>query len=258
MASRLLFPRNIHDLRSRYSDPGFMRRWNEYQAADVQLWTDDFLGDTLNGTYQVSAATSGSNPAIDTGQASGRVAFDAGSSDNGSSCLSLGLHYYGQFHCAMECKIQFSAVTSLKFEIGFTDVVAGTDDGAVSALATPTWTADDAALWCFDTDDTAYPQLLGVKATAASAKVEPTVTISASTYYSFGIEIVDTAIRGTIRNAAGALIYDSERSNKTLLASAMTANTLLTPWVYVQNRSATQRIGYMDYLEVVQYRATTL
>src|SRR4030042_1965313 len=129
---------------------------------------DDFQGDTLNGLYQSTAAGANSAAAaISTGVVNGAILLDAGDANSGRCDLSWGLHYQAQLNAIYIARFSISTLTTRKFEIGFTDVISGTDSGAVNVKATPTFTAENAVVLCFDTSDDTNLTLMGVKATVA-------------------------------------------------------------------------------------------
>src|SRR3989304_3041808 len=133
---------------------------HERDFLDLKAFTtsgleDDFQGDTLSGTYQSTASGAASAAAaIDTGVGNGAILLDAGTANAGRSDLSWGLHYQAQLNCVYVARFSINVLTTRKFEIGFTDVISGTDAGAVNAKAgNGTWRADNACVLCYDTDD---------------------------------------------------------------------------------------------------------
>ena len=229
----------------------------ELSTMDVFRWRDDFVGDLFfggaaPGVYQSTASGTGAaTAAISTGVVNGAILLDAGSDDAGRSDLSLGLHFRGDRNAHIWWRAQVSAVTSEKFELGFTDVLSGTDAGAVNVKATPTFRADDAVVICYDTTHNTTLQLLGVKATTAETSVSFNTTIALATDYYFGVELRDDNARGHLLDANGRLIEST-----TWMDDAVTATVLLTPWAFQQNRSASQRTMTIDLLYAYQRRTT--
>lgn len=229
----------------------------ELQAMDVAYWRDDFMGDLFYGgaapgVYQSTASgTAAAAAAISTGTVNGAILLDAGSDDNGRSDLSLGLHFRGDRNAHVWWRAQVSAVTSEKFEFGFTDVVSGTDAGAVNVKATPTFNATDAVVICLDTDDTSTLALMGVKAGTAETTVNFNTTIALATDYYFGVELRDDQARGHLLDANGRLLESTS-----WMDDAVTETVLLTPWAFQQNRSASQRTMTIDMLYAYQRRTT--
>lgn len=232
----------------------------ELQGMDFFYWRDDFVGDLFYGgaapgVYQSTASGAASAAAaISTGAVGGAILLDAGTADDGRSDLSLGLHFRGDLNAHIWWRAQISAVTSHKFELGFTDVVSGTDAGAVNVKATGvggTWRADDAVVLCVDADDAVTLSLMAVKATVADTKLNFSTTLAAATYYYFGIELRDDQARGYLLSANGRLIESTA-----WIDDAVTQTVLLTPWAFVQNRSAAQRTMTIDLLYAYCRRTT--
>ena len=225
---------------------------------DIAYWDDDFWGDqmrydaTAPGTYQSTASGAGAvAAAISTGVVNGAILLDAGTADDGRSDLSLGLHYRGDLNAIIWWRAQVSAITSVKFELGFTDVVSGTDAGGVNVKATPSFTATDGVFLVYDRDDDANLTLVGGQNGAAATAIDFSTVLAAATNYRFGIELRDTRARGFLLNADDQLIEET-----VWMESAVTAATLLTPWAFLQNRSATQRTMTIDHLRAYQRRTT--
>lgn len=233
----------------------------ELRTMDVFFRDYDFEGDlfpggTAPGIFQSTASgTAAAAAAISTGVVNGAILLDAGSDNGGRSDLSLGLHLRGDRYAHCWWRAQISAVTSVKAEWGLTDVVSGTDAGAVNVKATPTWTATDAVVLCVDTNDGTELSLMGVKAGTAETVVDVSttkLTLAAATDYYFGIELRDDQARAHILDANGRLIISTE-----WMDDAVTETVLLTPWAFVQNRSGSQRTMTIDYLAIYQRRTAS-
>ena len=226
----------------------------ELQAWNIPSFEDEFQGDTLSGTYQSTA--SGANSvaaAISTGVVNCAILLDAGDADNGRCDLSLGLHYQAQLNCVYVARFVIPTLTTRKFEIGFTDVISGTDAGAVATKATPTFTADDAVVLVYDSDDDTNLTLAGVKATAVATEADFDFTLVAGTYYYFGVALFgDDNARGFLLDANGALIEEQ------IIEDCITGSTLLTPWLFVQNRAGNAGTMTVDWHTAYQRRTTTI
>lgn len=238
---------------------GRVRSLEIKNAAEVSYWEDDFKGDqmrydaTAPGTYQSTASgTASATAAISTGVVNGAILLDAGTDDDGRSDLSLGLHYRGDLNATILWRASISAITSVKFEFGLTDVVSGTDAGAVNVKATPSFNATDCVVLAFDRDDDANLTLLGNANGTAATAIDFSTTLAAATYYYFGVTLRDGRAKGILLDANGNKIEETN-----WMESAVTSTVLLTPWAFVQNRSAAQRTATIDYLLVYQRRTTT-
>ena len=221
---------------------------------------DDFMGDTLSGTYQSTATGNASAAAaISTGVVNGAILLDAGDANAGRCDLSWGLHYQAQLKPVYIARFSMSTLATRKFEIGFTDVISGVDAGAVnvkaSASGNGSWRADDAVVLCYDTNDDTNLTLMGVKNTAVATSADFNITLSASTYYYFGVALFggeDDDALAFVLDANGALIEEQ------IIEAAITIDDLLTPWLFVQNRDGTAGSMTVDWHRAYQRRTSTL
>lgn len=223
----------------------------------------EFVGDTLHGGFQSTASgTSAVAAAISTGAVNGAILLDAGTDNDGRSDLSLGLHCLGQLQAVLLCRMQVSRITDIKFEIGFTDVISGTDAGAVNVLATPSFNAADFVGWVMDTDDAGNatkPQGAGVDSTTAATKIEDAEIVApvAATYQTYIVALRDNSTAGSTNakfmqlNADGRLEYESN-----WMENAVTETQLLTPWVFLQSRTGSSATMLIDTLLCWQRRTT--
>lgn len=254
MARTLLREPTVNNLRGKRAGLGAAWPFVELgiPPLGIMVHDDHFVGDLFKGgaapgIYQSTASgTAAAAAAIVTGAVGGRILLDAGTDDDGRSDLSLGLHFQGQLNCVCWWRLQVSAVTAVKFELGLTDVVSGTDAGAVNVKATPTWTATDAVVLCFDSDDDTSLTLMGVDSGTASAVADFSTTLSAATFYYLGIALEDTTAEGILLDANARFL------EMQTIAAAVSEDVSLTPWAFVQNRSATQRTMTIDRLLVYQ------
>lgn len=225
----------------------------------INKWDDDFMGDLFKGgaapgAYQSTASgTSAATAAIVTGAVGGQIVLDPGTDNAGRSDLSLGLHFQGQLNAVCLARVNpVDAITSMKIEVGFTDVVSGTDAGAVNGKSGNTWNADNAAVVCFDTDDDTNLTLMGVKATTAGTAIDLNPALAAATFFWLGVQLQDDRARAIVINADG-----DELQTSAWMEDAITETTLLTPWIFAQNRSASQRRLRVDRLLVYQRETTS-
>lgn len=224
--------------------------WLELLSPDIVYFHDDFMGDLIADEWQFDkAGSSAADAVIVAGQPDGEVILDAGSADDGHSALALGLHFRGDRNVVMEARVKVSVITTVKVEVGLTDVV--TDNGAVNSLGSNTATATDAVLWVVDTDDTAYWQNWGVDSGTPATKLEPSIAL-ANTWATLGIYLKDTTAWFYYKDANGRLTYLSDP-----MTDAVTETVSLTPWIHVQNRAGSiQRTLDVDYVRVWQRRST--
>ena len=147
-----------------------------------------------------------------------------------------------------------TAMTSTKSELGFTDVVAGTDAGAVNVKATPTFRVDDCVCCVYDTNDDQLLTVVGNKATVAATPIDVTAatfTPVINGVYWFGITLKGDRAKGFILDANTKLIAETA-----WMEDAVTESVLLTPWAFAQNRAASQRYLVVDRLKVYQREST--
>lgn len=232
-----------------------LRSWNR------AVWEDDFMGDqmkydaTAPGTYQSTASGAASAAAaISTGVVNGAAILDAGTDNGGRSDLSLGLHYEARLSPLYVARFSINTITTRKFEVGFTDVVSGTDAGAVATKATPTFNATDCALLVYDTNDDAVLTLVGNPGGGTAASVDFTITLAAATYYYFGVQLYDEDDEavGFVLDANGRLLETQK------IRTAITSTVLLTPWLFVQNRAANAGSMTVDWHLAQQFRTTAV
>ena len=240
--------------RGRYST---LNDFLAFLSFDQPVFEDDFWGDLFKGgaapgIYQSTASgAAAATAAIDTGTVNGQIKLDAGTDNNGRTDLSLGRHFRGDYNAVIAVRLRADVITTLKVEVGFTDVLSGTDAGAVNVKATPTFTADDFVGWVLDTADNAYWEGLGVAATVAGTTVEAAISPTAATFETLVVALRDGNAKFLRFDADGGLTYESDWS-----ASMITATVLLTPWVFVQNRNASGHIVNVDFIKVWQRRTS--
>ena len=243
---------------SRYS-------WLELLTPDMVVWEDDFMGDTLHGGYQ-STAGAGAGAlaaALVAGQLGGMVRLVTGTAGDSTarSDLSLGIHFRADMGPVFLCRLQMSAITGVKVEVGFTDVVSGTDAGAVNVKATPTFTAADAALWALDTNDNTDWEGLGVDSGTAAVTQEAAIAPVAATYETLVVALreynsTDRLAAATYLrfNADGNQTYPGGNGAPVWQSLAVSSDVLLTPWIYAEARNTTSKNVDIDFIKVWQRR----
>jgi hypothetical protein len=222
---------------------------------DVVQHFDDFLGDEIRGssaTPGLYKMITGVDGAINTltnkrnGVAELRASDGAGA-DNEYAGFSLpGLGFTGEADAVMAVRLAIDAITTVKVEVGFTDVT--TDIGAVNdKTADPqTFTAANAAVWILDTDDNVYWEGMGVKAGTAATTVEAGISPVAATFETLVVALRDDNAKYIRLNADGLKTYESDWQT-----SAITAATALSPWIFIQLRDGTiDRNVSIDFIDV--------
>lgn len=239
----------------------------EFNTTDQVVWDDDFLGDTLDGGYQVTAA-SGTTLAIAAG-VNGVATHVTEASNDAFAQVSLGLDWQAQLMCVIAARVKIDAITNSKMEIGFTDVVTGTDvsAGLLLAAAEGTYTANatDCAIWGFDTDSendkwqvmATYNQNASTTITGAESASAPV----ADTYETLIVALEGTRTAGSTdawTSPSAAHFYRLNTNGYQVetksLATGPTSNTLLTPHLNVTTRNGTANTMSVDFVKVWQRR----
>ena len=202
-------------------------------------WTtvySNFLGDALTAEW-AAAKTNGTSATATV--ATNQLILTVGTDNDGYAGQGFGLFWKADSGIFMESVQKYgTAITTAKMEIGLTDAID--DAGAVNDKATPTATATDFAVLCFDTDDNAEMDLI-------SQNTSGVATNATDVYAAFA---GDTKF-ATIFRAQNDLVQASIGSaveNATAIATngAIQGGTLVTPWWYAQNRLVTNANWTMD------------
>ncbi len=226
---------------------------------------EDFMGDTLRtDIYTVAngGGASAASPVITGGALNGVLDMVTGTAGDStaSSEICSGLNYRGDHGCVMLACLTLSAITSVKVEVGFTDVL--NDPGAVATKATPTFTAADCALWVLDTNDNGYWEGMGANNTSTlpMTVVEAAISPTAATYEWLMVELIESddsssecAVAFSRYNADGYRTYHAIGGGAN--PQGPNSNVLLTPWIYVEARNATSKTLSVDYMNAWQFRS---
>ena len=231
----------------------------EHNTWDIVHYFDDFLGDEIRGSggtpgaYELNTGDDGTFTILadqTNGVAELSASTGAGSSGEYGFIALPELNWTAEQNAVIAVRLNVDAITTVKMEVGFTDVT--TDNGAVNVLATPTGTADDCAVWVFDTDDTAYWQCFGNKAGTEATKIEDQLAPTADTFETMVVALRDTNARFMRLDANGRLTYQSA-----WMTDAITAADKLVPWFGVQLRGTADRHMRIDFIDVRQRRSTS-
>lgn len=224
----------------------------ENNTWDTVRHFDDFLGDEIQGSgatpgmYEVITGVDGDVHILadqPNGVAELQASVGVGASAEYCGLSLPGLAFTGNRNAVIAARINLDAVTTVKCEVGFTDVT--TDAGAVNVLATPTANAADAAVWVMDTNDDANWQGVGIQAGTIATKLEPATGPTAATFETLIVALLDTTVYFARLNANGALVY-----GPTAVVNGITAATALVPWIFVQLRGAVDRNVRIDFIDV--------
>lgn len=235
---------------------------------DVVQWFDDFLGDEMRGSgaapgaYEIVTGVDGTfNILADQENGVGQLAASTGVGADAEYCgLSLPeLAFTANRNPVIAVRMQLDGITTVKGEIGFTDVT--TDAGAVNVHSTPSFNAEDAAVWSFDTTDSGTGwEGLAVNSTTGQTTITPAVSTTpvAATYETMVVALREddstnneAAVRFLRLDANNRLTYDSGWN-----AEYISSNVALVPWVFVQLRGAVDRNINIDFIDVRARRTT--
>jgi len=208
---------------------------------DYDMFEDKFWGDTLLDEYP-AAKTNGTSAAVTFTEhnANGYLDLISGTDNDGYAGQGMGLQFTGDRGVLAEFIIKLpAAITTMKFEVGLSD--ADDDSGAINAKTTPTFTATDCAVVCFDTDDDTNFAFISAKGGTGVATQDITAFVpTASATYRIAVRVegdsVSAYINGT--QVAGH-------------ANGIEGGTALTPWVFVQARTTSSRT-----IQLHKWRAT--
>lgn len=240
--------------------PSELEQWMEFLSPSIVKFEDDFVGDEDVAYKWGEKASGGSKTGLVASTANGicRLATSA-SSDKyigifpSTDGALQGAAFVGNNSPVIWARIKVGAATAVKVEVGFTDSDA--DAGAVNTLATPSTTAHDSAVWCYDTDDTGGLFWQGVHSinSTTPSKVEPGKFLPvAATYEWLGVALLGDAVKFMHCDAYGNPNYESSWQ-----AAGITAGDALVPWIFVQTRSDTEVLMDIDYVIAYQRRTSS-
>lgn len=209
---------------------------------------DDFLGDAINATW--STDTGGGSTALNQ-QASGVVRLTTGATSGNHFSYALGLHWKpANGLLVFSTRIaQVSAATARAVEVGWSNALSRTSGRTftVMTLAGVTSAASaDAAVFGWDTGGslTTYHALTAKNAAAQAAAVAGVAPSTAFDYLTVAIDA-----------SGNAFFYTGKTPVlKAYITNAVTASSLLTPWVSVTTLSAAAISMDVDYITAVGSR----
>ena len=239
----------------------------ERYSLDTVGFGDDFLGDTLNSNLYTIANGGGAgatSAVITAGVLNGVATLETGTAGDSTASAEIctGLQFRGDQSCVVVACLKLDVITNVKVEVGFTDALD--DAGAVNAKVTPTFTATDCAVWCLDTTDNAYWEGLAANngSTLPMVTVEAAISPVADTYEYLMVELNENDSASnectvTFRrfDADGYLTYEGVGGRGT--NQGPNGNVLLTPWIYIEARSAAEKIMTLDYFGAWQRRTSS-
>lgn len=229
-----------------------------FAIRDMVYSFDDFDQDTINlDRYAVAngGGASAASFAITVAEDGWIRATTGTANDDTASASLIGpAIYYGDRHCGMEVRFKpVTAITETRIEIGFLDVVPGSNKPAVNSLTTPSVNTSvvDAALYVYNhTGSTTTNELvtIGSSITAAKATFTPPTAIAAGTIYTVRIQVVDNR---AFLWMDGKLVA----SLNTGATDYIEGGSAICPWFYIKALNATSKSLDVDYLALWKDRA---
>lgn len=206
---------------------------------------DDFVGDTLDSNLWSSVADTACTAAAIAVAANGTITLITDATDDRRVDFAGeliwkpsfgGVFFETRLTCSTAVANINAGLSDSKSEAATTCAVSATGANVL------TTTASDAAVWCWDDDLTTNRWLgIGVKANTDATAVVGATSVPTTTR-TLGIEI----------NSAGIASYYFDGSFVGSQANAVTATTLLTPYIAVQNRTTAANTLTIDYVFVAQ------
>ena len=207
---------------------------------DWQFDKDHFWGDALDVRYHagINSGSGSAAPAINSNGEGGEMILDAGTADDGYSGFAIDLNWRGDQGALFVARFKINVATTVKFEMGWTDLE--TNVGVANVLDTPTAVATDGAVIIGDIDDTANIQVFGVKAGTLAGKSEPGLAFDTD-YHTYALALAD--------DDAIAFIDGIEYGR---ITNALEGGNPISPTLFVQNRDAIQHTLTCDWIRFGQ------
>ena len=252
------YPHSRAALRRKMAKSDPLYAFLEYFAIhDVVHITDDFLGDAINLDLYAVANGGGAavaSFAINT-QLGGVIRATTGTAgdDTASASLITPAQWYGDNLAGLEVRWKpITAITEAQIELGFSDVVPGSNDSVVDNLTTPTVNTAvvDAAIDVYDhTTATTTNALvtIGSSITAVDTGYTPVTAVAAATYTTTRIQLINNH---AYLWRDGALVA----SHKTVGTDYVEGGSALAFWAYIKATNGTSKSLDLDYLKLWQER----
>jgi len=226
------------------------RYLSRFASHSTRYFRDDFEGDAINlDNYALGNGAGASAIAFAVNVQEGGVIRGVTGTANGvtaSESIIIPITWYGDRNAGMECIFKPSALTEIKFEIGFVDAVPASNTAAVNNHTTPTFYAADAAVFYFNhTSSTTTCGFYTVGSTTdqPDEKTDITSTISATVWNRVRVQLVGN-------NAMCWMNGQLVANHHTDADGYVEGGVALSPWVYVRANSATSKNFDVDQIEV--------
>jgi len=214
--------------------------YDDFDRAAVDETNDWLANEDHGGTSAINAAKNGT------------YRLTTSTTDNDKMELANSLVWYPNCNCGMEARIKVDAITTVKINVGFSDVAEEADNLTAFAIVddTVTATADDAVCFVFDTDATADYWHCCNAIAGAETKASIAIAPVAATYEIFRI-LLKMSDDGTTCAATfyrnGVVVGHKD--------TAITITDALTPYIAVQSLAGTAARNLdVDYIYCWQDR----
>lgn len=253
------FPLSRREL-AKFTQSGPMREFLDYYASrDLVVSFDDFLGDTINlDMYAVANGGGASAASFATNvQVNGVIRATSGTAgdDTASASLITPANWYGDLNASVECrwKLVGAAVTETKVEIGFVDVVPGSNKSVINSLVTPTVNTAvvDAALDTYrHASSTTTNELatIGSSITAAKTTFTPVNTVASAVYSTTRIMIMTNFVKLWRDGVEVA-------SHSAAATDYIEGTNPVAFWAYLAASNSTSKNLDIDYIRLAQDRS---
>ena len=242
MSSNLVVPFPTDGLLARKTGIGFARDLWVPNSFDYDVFEDKFWGDAILGLYP-SAKTNGTSAAVTFAEhnENGYLSLISGTDNDGYAGQGMGLQFTGDRGILAEFLIVTpAAITNMKFEVGLSD--ADDDSGAVNVKTTPTATATDFAVLCFDTDDDANFAFISANGGTVHGTQDITAFVpAAASTYRIAIRVDGDSCEAYV-NGTWVGGHDN----------GINGASKLTPWVFSQTRTTSTKNILLYKWRVIQ------
>jgi hypothetical protein len=208
------------------------------------IWVAQGTNDT---PYAAAAAQS----------ANGVVVGATGASASDNMTLRTGAVWMGDLRCGVEFRWQVDVITTLTYEMGFTDPLTSFDDLAMGDIDTPAVAngAADVALVAQQVGATLTTMAFVTDGSTSNMNTTKTDlgtrSIVAATYQTVRVQLNGDLARCWVFDENGALQEQAQHGD--VLASRIEGGTLLHAWHAVETTTGA-KVGTIDYVTMWQDR----
>ena len=213
---------------SGYFDPD--KRWAHYGFAEKAMDTTNVYTNYLDTTSTVALGNGGA------------VLTTAATDTKTCSCAPGAVIWYPAKNPVCEARFQIDVVTTVAINFGFTDAASEASGALPFTISTTTVsdTATDAAMFCFDTNQTTdYWYIVNTKNNTEGG------TLLASAYVP--VAATDVTLRIAIDTSGNARYYYNG-VQVGYKASAVTSTVPLIPYIGIRNNSAAAHVLTCKYI----------